>query len=373
MSNPVALVEQRPCNNGKKMGYICLNNPNNLNALSLPMIEVMTNALKQWRNDADVAFIWLEGSGDRAFCAGGDLIHLYQSMCEHPQGPNPFAERFFNLEYRLDYLIHSYPKPIICWGHGVVMGGGMGLMTGASHRLVTEQSRVAMPEVTIGLFPDVGATWFLSHMSTGIGLYLGLTGAHCNAGDALEVGWADHFLPSSQKGALLEALTRLPWTTGETNHTRITQLLRSWQEQHKSQLPLGQIAEHRGLIRQVTQGQSLVEVVDSILALPAQDQWFRKSQEALVAACPISLHIVWRQIQQGKKLSLPEVFQQELVLAVQSTRAGDFQEGIRALLVDKDRQPKWRFGTIGEVPEDALAQMYEPPWEKHPLQDLSAH
>ena len=373
MKSPAAIIEQRPCSNGKLMGYICLNSPGTLNALSLPMIKALTKSLQQWRQDPEVSFIWLEGSGDRAFCAGGDILQLYQSMCEHGQGPNPYAEQFFTQEYRLDYLIHRYPKPIICWGHGVVMGGGLGLMTGASHRLVTEQSRMAMPEVTIGLFPDVGATWFLNRMGQGIGLFLGLTGATCNATDALEIGWADFFLPSSQKPALLEALMRLPWTSGETNHTRVTQLLRSWQEQHQAQLPPGQIAEHRDLIHQVTQGRSLQEVAESILALPSRDHWFSKSQEGLAAACPMSLHILWRQIRDGGTLSLTAVFQQELILAIQSTRAGDFQEGIRALLVDKDRQPKWRFGAISAVPESAIASMFASPWEKHPLQDLTAH
>ncbi len=371
MANTGIIIEERECSSGQRMGYACLNAPDSLNALTLPMIRKLTEALNQWRRDSDISFVWLEGAGDRAFCAGGDIVKLYDSMCQDEQsGSNSYAHKFFSEEYRLDFLIHNFPKPIICWGHGVVMGGGLGIMAGASHRIVTEHSRIAMPEVSIGLFPDVGGTWFLSRMTGGSGLYLGLTGASCNATDAIELGWADHFLPSTQKTSLMEALFRLQWSSGESNHSRVTQLLRAWQEQHKAQLPKGQIAEHRDLVKQVTQGESLSEVVNSILSLPAKDGWLKKSQESLTTACPTSLHLVWKQVREGARLSLPEVFRQELVMAIQCTRHGEFREGVRALLIDKDRQPKWQFEDVRGVPDSYIEEFFIPPWNKNPLEDL---
>ncbi|WP_020406708.1 enoyl-CoA hydratase/isomerase family protein [Hahella ganghwensis] len=386
-SKPSLIIEERPCQSGQRMGYACLNAPESLNALTLPMIRQLTKALNQWRQDSQICFVWLEGAGDRAFCAGGDIVKLYESMTsdkfttnvvsnkndKSSPGTNLYAEKFFSEEYRLDYLIHRFSKPIVCWGHGVVMGGGLGLMSGASHRVVTEQSRIAMPEVSIGLFPDVGGTWFLSRMSGGAGLYLGLTGASCNAADAIELDWADNFLPSSQRTHLIEALQRLQWSSGESNHSRVTQLLRAWQEQHKAQLPIGQIAEHRDLVRQVTRGDTLAEVVDSILSLPAKDGWLKKSQDSLINACPTSLHLVWRQVQEGGRLTLSEVFRQELVMALQCTTHGEFKEGVRALLIDKDRKPKWRYQNVSSVPPSYIQKFFTPPWKKNPLDDLSSH
>ncbi|OZG75098.1 enoyl-CoA hydratase [Hahella sp. CCB-MM4] len=371
MANTGIIIEERECNSGQRMGYACLNAPESLNALTLPMIRKLTEALNQWRLDPAISFVWLEGAGDRAFCAGGDIVKLYDSICQDEQsGSSSYAFKFFSEEYRLDFLIHNFSKPIICWGHGVVMGGGLGIMTGASHRIVTEASRIAMPETSIGLFPDVGGTWFLSRMTGGSGLYLGLTGASCNATDAIELGWADHFLPSSQKASLLESLSRLQWSSGESNHSRVTQLLRALQEQHKAQLPQGQIAEHRDLVRQVTRAETLPEVVDSILSLPAQDGWLRKSQESLSGACPTSLHLVWKQVRDGAALSLPEVFRQELIMALQCTRHGEFKEGVRALLIDKDRRPAWRYQDVRSVPESYIEEFFIPPWSQNPLDDL---
>ncbi len=364
------MFEEVTCSAGQKLGMATLNSPSSLNALNLPMIENLLQVLDHWRLDASIVAIVLQGAGDKAFCAGGDITHLYQSMCDHPEGENPFAEKFFHLEYRLDYMIHTYPKPVICWGHGVVMGGGLGLMAGASHRIVTEKSRIAMPEISIGLFPDVGGTWFLNRMPDGTGLFLGLTGATCNATDAVELGWAEAFIPQSQKDAVFRALRQQQWSSSESNHSRVTQLCRSLTEQHRSQAPKGQIDQHRAIIHQVTQGDTLAEVIEQILALPANDPWFEKAQKTLAKGSPISAQLVWRQLQTGGRLSLAEVFQRELIMAIQSTRQGEFREGIRALLIDKDLQPKWRFNTVADVPTEVIDAFFEPPWPENPLKDL---
>ena len=185
------LFETLIAENGCQIGVITLNAEKTLNALSLDMIDLMAEQLALWSTDDNIALVLMQAAGEKAFCAGGDLQNLYQSMLTHHASvdkddvrANQYACDFFNREYRLDYLIHTYPKPILCWGHGIVMGGGIGLMAGASHRVVTEKSRLAMPEIGIGLFPDVGGSYFLNRMPGKLGLFLALTGAMVNAADA---------------------------------------------------------------------------------------------------------------------------------------------------------------------------------------------
>ncbi len=370
---PDVLFELRPCADQAGLGLITLNAPGSLNALSLDMIRAMTQRLHAWRLDDRVVAVVLRGAGDRAFCAGGDIVQLYHSMVEANGGPAHDAEAFFTEEYRLDYLLHNYPKPVICVGHGIVMGGGMGLLVGCSHRIVTETTRMAMPEITIGLFPDVGGTWFLSRMEAGIGLFLGLTGAPCNAADALQVGWADAFLPASQIDGFLEALQRLPWSSPESNHSRITQVLRAWQEQHLAQMPKGNLAPHQPLIKAVTNHTRLTEVAAAILAVPAPDRWWEKAQQSLAQGCPLTAHLVWWQVNEGRRLSLADVFRRELVLAVNCTRQGNFREGVRALLIDKDNRPAWSARRLEDVTPAHLVAMHQPPWPRHPLADLDQH
>ncbi|MBU6954110.1 enoyl-CoA hydratase/isomerase family protein [Hahella sp. HN01] len=371
MSEKPVLFEERECSDGHRIGVITLNVEKSLNALKLSMIESMYSVMQEWRLDDKIVAVFMQGAGDKAFCAGGDIVQMYESMCDAGEGPPAYAEEFFTREYRLDYLIHVYPKPVVCWGNGIVMGGGLGLMAGASHRIVTESSRIAMPEVTIGLFPDVGGTWFLNRMPDGAGLYLGLTGAACNAADALELGWADGFLPHAQKEAFLQALTRTSWSSPESNHTRVTQLLRSWNEQHQSQRPGGQVAQHRAMIKQVTQGDSVTQVVDAILNYPTVDEWVGKAQKSLRNGCPTTAHLVWRQIHEGGGLSLPDVFKRELIMAVQCTMHPEFREGVRALLIDKDFKPQWRYPSFADVPEAWVDEFFSSPWDISPLHDLA--
>ncbi|MEI6839543.1 MAG: enoyl-CoA hydratase/isomerase family protein, partial [Alcaligenaceae bacterium] len=178
--NAVVLFEELNCANGMRIGIATLNTPKTLNGLSLEMTRLLAKKIEVWANDPKLAVLVLKGAGDKAFCAGGDLHALHHSMVDN-QGraaiENQHAGTFFAEEYALDYRLHTFPKPILVWGDGIVMGGGMGLMIGASHRVVTDTSRLAMPEISIGLFPDVGGTWMLNRLPGKTGLFLGLTGA----------------------------------------------------------------------------------------------------------------------------------------------------------------------------------------------------
>ena len=198
------LFNEFPTADGNKIVEIQLNAERSLNALTLDMIDLIQPKLDAWKEDDSVVCVLFDSAGEKAFCAGGDVVNLYKSMVG--EGDPNFPTDFFTREYILDHTIHTYPKPIICWGNGIVMGGGMGLMNGCSHRVVTEKTHMAMPEVTIGLYPDVGGSWFLNHMPGRTGLFLGLTGNRMNAADALFLGLADRFIASELRGQVVEKL-----------------------------------------------------------------------------------------------------------------------------------------------------------------------
>lgn len=199
------------------------------------MIEALEARLDAWANDPDLVCVLLRGSGPKAFCAGGDVRRLAEACREHPGEVPPLAARFFADEYRLDHRLHTYPKPLICWAHGHVLGGGMGLMQGAAIRIVTPSSRLGMPEVNIGLYPDVGGSWFLARLPGRLGLFLGLTASGINARDALDLGLADRFLLDEQQEALLDGLAQLNWR--EHSGAQLTSLLRALEASARPQLP----------------------------------------------------------------------------------------------------------------------------------------
>lgn len=371
----VVTFSSRPAANGKTIGIATLNSERSLNALSLPMVELLEPQLKAWRDDPSVACVWLQGAGEKAFCAGGDIVAMYKAMEERPGEVVSEVENFFTREYQLDYLIQTFPKPFVVWGTGIVMGGGMGLMNGASHRIVTETSRLAMPEVTIGLYPDVGGTYFLNHMTDGLGLFMGLTGASMNANDALYLKLADHFMPQEEKETVFGLLESIEWgDTAALNKQKLSDALTQFERTHQSQLPRAQVKAHRDTLCPAIQGHDVSTVVEQILALEAgEDKWLLRAQNSLRNGCPMTAHIVWNQLQHGAKLSLADCFKLELTLSVNCAVKGDFAEGIRALLIDKDNQPKWQYASVADVPAEAVDEMFMSPWgeDSHPLKDLA--
>lgn len=370
--NSAATFAEVPTAGGGRIGLATLNNPKALNALSLEMIDLLYERLLQWQDDPELVAVWLDGAGDRAFCAGGDIVRLYEAMGEHPGEIPPLAEAFFGREYRLDYLIHRFPKPIICWGSGVVMGGGLGLMAGASHRVVTETTRIAMPEINIGLYPDVGGTWFLNRMPQGTGLFLGITGAHCNGADALAVGWADQLVGSERREELLARLRALDWQGGGGDRERVTELLAELDSASRDLRPEGQVATHLAAMETAAAAETISTAVNAILAIPDPDKWLARAQQSLANGCPTTAHLVWRQLREGGELSLADVFRRELIMSVQCAAHGEFREGVRALLIDKDNRPRWRYRHVDQVPESYVDEFFASPWPEsaHPLRDI---
>ena len=199
-----------------KIGIAGLNNPRALNALTLEMFQALECKLLEWRERADIVCIILHTESAKAFCAGGDVKALVAEL--NRTASIQMAAEYFAVEYFVDYLIHVYPKPILCWADGITMGGGIGIMNGASCRVVTERTMMAMPEIAIGLFPDVGGSYFLNRMTEGLGLFLGLTSARFDGYDAVAIDMADLFIRSEQKPELFSGLAQLKWTAdGEKN------------------------------------------------------------------------------------------------------------------------------------------------------------
>ena len=370
---PVVLFDTLQAENGKLIGVATLNSEKSLNALSLAMVELLLPQMQLWKDDSQIAMVVLQGAGDKAFCAGGDIRDLYHSMKQQPGEFQPYVQDFFSKEYHLDYLIHTFEKPVLVWGNGIVMGGGLGLMAGASHRVVTATSRIAMPEMAIGLYPDVGGSWFLNRMPAGCGLFLGLTGASINAADAKFIDLADHFIPHEKKSTVFTGLQQVRWgNTIALNHQKLSDLLLQLEQQSLNQQPASQVRVHQHAISNLTELGSLDKTMSAILAMPGDDVWLSKAKTSLQYGSPITAHIVYRLLQLGQSKILADSFRLELGLSVQCGKLGEFTEGVRALLIDKDQQPQWLYPDVASVPTAVIDELFSSPWEaaEHPLQAL---
>lgn len=365
------VFEEAVAANGMKIAFATLNVPKALNALNLDMIRLLAPQLKAWEQQDDIAVVVLKGSGEKAFCAGGDVVSLYKAMASGDEAG--YIETFFSEEYALDYHIHCYEKPILLWGNGIIMGGGLGLMAGASHRVVTETSRIAMPEITIGLYPDVGGSYFLNKMPEGAGLFLGLTGASINAGDAKLVGLADYFVDATRYSELVSTL--LETNFGKTvalNHEKLSALLQKL-DNASAAAPKSEIKPLLGEMSKLHSLSSINTQVEFILALDSSNnKWLSRAQASLKHGSPLSAVVISEQIKRTKGLSLKACFMQELAISVTCGKFGEFQEGVRALLIDKDNTPNWRFKSIDQVDQSVVEQFFQDRWagETHPLASL---
>ncbi|RDE19453.1 enoyl-CoA hydratase/isomerase family protein [Motiliproteus coralliicola] len=366
------LFTEHAAANGKKIIQATLNSEKSLNALTLEMIELLAPKLPEWEADEAVAAVILDGAGDKAFCAGGDIRNLYKGMVGDNDNPD-FVETFFTEEYQLDHAIHCFTKPLIVWGGGIVMGGGLGLMAGANYRVVTETSRIAMPEVSIGLYPDVGGSWFLNRMPGRVGLFLGLTASGLNAADCRYVGLGDRFVSTDKRGLLIEQLQAVEWGSDlEDLHHGVNTVLRQLEQDSLEQLPESQVLKHFDTINALMDHYELKDIVAAILALETDDRWLQKAQGAVKAGSPAAMALIFAQLKRSKHLSLKEVFQAELVLSLNCGKAGEFAEGVRALLIDKDGKPDWRFKSLETVDQNWIEGLFVSPWSDadHPLAQL---
>lgn len=349
MSEPVR-IETHPTADGRHIGMLTLASPASLNALSLEMIQLLQAALTRWEQDPAIVCVLLQGAGEKAFCAGGDIRSFYYRKQEASESALfGYARDFFLQEYRLDHHIHRYSKPLICVADGICMGGGIGLFAGAGFRVVTEKSLFAMPEVTIGLYPDVGASWFLSRMPGRLGLWLGLTGARFNGADAIGLGMADHAMASRERAELPARLAALDWSDSADTGEQIEGLLPGLQRSLGRTLPAPVLLPHQERIDALLAGRSLQGVLARLAGAELAEPALAQARETCQSGSPISRAILWRQFWQARRQSLAEVFADELALSVNCVLKGDFVEGVRALLIDKDKSPRWQAPQAGEA------------------------
>lgn len=372
---PVVLSEWALAD-GRALAVATLNVPKTLNSLTLEMIDLLDPQLRRWATDDRIAAVYLRGTGTRAFCAGGDIQALYHAMQRnHEAGEivDRGAEDFFQREYRLDHLLHTFPKPVVCFGNGVVMGGGLGLLSASSHPVMTETSRVAMPEITIGLFPDAGGTSLLTRMPGAMGLFLGLTGAQINGSDALEVGLG-RFLIGSDEGERLDAaLVQVPWQgDAAQDHAALDAALIALQQQSRAVPRESVVAALRTQIDAALEpvAGDYQGVIAAVRGLAGTHDWIDKGIATLEQGCPVTAGIVVEQLKRAQGMPLADMFRMELVIGTHCARRPDFAEGVRALLIDKDKSPQWSVPSLDALDSARVQAHFESPWAAHPLADL---
>ena len=335
-----------------RIGHLTLNRASNLNALTLPMVRQLQQHLRAWEHNPDVVAVVLRANGEKAFCAGGDIRMLYQS---HLAGDGRHKV-FFAQEYALDEYIHCYAKPVVALIDGLVLGGGMGLVQGASLRVITERTRMGMPETAIGFFPDVGGSYFLSRLPGQLGTYLGVTGVQVRAADALYAGLADWCISSSQLPELDHCLNHMSWP------------------QHPAQALQALIAtlgvdkfpgsELKAMQPVIDRHFALADVPSIRAALQAEttptfQDWAEETVEVLDSRSPSAMAITLELLRRGRELSLSECFAQELQLNGNWFENGDLKEGIRARLIDKDHSPVWRPTTLAELDQHFVLAYFD--------------
>lgn len=344
------------------IGFLTLDRPKALNSLSLDMVRALTETLMRWKDDAAVQAVVLGSTSEKALCAGGDIRFFHEVGSATPMGNSALLEDFFTEEYALNHMIHHYPKPYVALMDGVVMGGGMGIAQAgpqARLRVVTERTKVAMPEVNIGLFPDVGGSHFLSRAPGALGQYLGLTGLTVGAADAIYLDLADVFVPAERMAGLPAALEQ----AGAAG-------LRAAIEGMAADPGPAPLAAARATVdRHFAAGS-----VPAIMASLAQDDapFAQKALEAMRQRSPLMMCVTHELLRRGAGLDVAGCLRLERNLVRRNFEHGEVLEGVRALVIDKDNQPKWNPPSLDAVTPEMVARFFEPCWPEwaHPLRQL---
>jgi enoyl-CoA hydratase/carnithine racemase len=356
------------CEIRNHVAFITLNRPAALNALSLDMILQLRELLRRSAADPETYAVLIRGAGEKAFCAGGDIRALYQSF----KVSSSLHREFFATEYPLDYLLYSYPKPYLVLMDGITLGGGMGIAQGSRLRIVGERTRIGMPEVAIGFFPDVGGSYFLSRMPGKLGVYLALTGLQIGAADALYSRLADVYLPPAAIASLSDSLAQLRWSKNHAAdlHRCIEDLAG----------PVGPPAAPLAALRAGIDAHFSHPNVSAILSSLEREtrsehvDWAHRTAQLMRSRSPTMLSVTLRQLQRGAHSSLADCFRMELGMAAHSFEQGDFLEGVRAVLIDKDNSPHWQPSRIEEVTEAMIEAFFRERWSAaaHPLAHLES-
>ena len=321
-----------------RVGVTTLNRPKFLNVIDIELIGALSRCLEVWANDSDIRAVLVRGAGDRAFCAGGDV----RAVFEH-RGDDDFMHKVYRVEYLLDEMISCYPKPYVALMSGIVMGGGCGISVHGSHRIVTDTTVMAMPECKIGLFPDIGASYFLARCPGQLGMYAGLTGARFGA--------ADYFVKSSQVDKIIPAINA---------SDNVSDAIRSVATD-AGEPP---IAARQQQIDRIFGHQSVRKIVRALSEEPGE--WAREAYLSITRASPISIELTFRNIREAASKSLRECLITDFRIAQRLMQRPDYFEGVRALIIDKDQEPKWAVATFDAV-DPADIDTYFAPLEESDL------
>ena len=335
-----------------QIGHLRLNRPAGLNALTLDMVRSLQQQLDRWAQDPQVRAVVLRGEGPKGFCAGGDIRSLHDSF----KAGTALYKDFFVEEYALDLSIHRYRKPVLVLMDGFTLGGGMGLAQGADLRVVTERSRLGMPETGIGYFPDVGGSYFLSRVPGELGTYLGVSGTHIQAADALYCGLANWYVSSDKLAMLDEGLDRL--SLGDNPLKDLQSLLARLGSQALEGAPLAKL---RPVIDHYFALPDLASIVEQLRAVSIGDShaWALATADQLESRSPLAMAVTLEMLRRSRRMSLEACFAMELHLDRQWFDHGDIVEGVRALIIDKDKQPRWNPPTLAGLTHRRVEQFFE--------------
>lgn len=325
------------------LGHITLSRPKALNALTYEMCEEITRLMVAWEADPNIGAVLVDGAGDRAFCAGGDVILLHDSG----KAGDKRAEDFWRVEYALNELIHRYSKPYISLIDGIVMGGGVGLSVHGRLRVAGDNTLFAMPETGIGYFPDVGGSYFLPRLGLSVGMWLGLTGARIKTGQICALGIANSYIPSGKHGAFIKAL-------GKAKLDGSDELVLNVMDDFVTEPPKAEdMPAEMGLFNRETVGDILSALDDM------GTEWADKQASIIRSKSPLAVAVTHEALRRGSQLTFREAMTQELDVSVNFLATQDFYEGIRAQLIDKDRKPKWSHDSVTKVIKTQVNRLFK--------------
>ena len=324
-----------------KAGRITLQRPKAMNAMTYEMCLAIEKALIEWKHDSNVELIIIDAQGDRAFCSGGDISDLYE---EGLKGNYNYGKKFWDDEYRLNALIAKYPKPYIAFMQGFTMGGGVGISCHGSHRIVCETSKIAMPECSIGLIPDVGGSLLLARAPSNLGYYLGITGTQMDAADAVFAGFADSFIPKNEWPYIIEILEK----SGDASI--LQKYLKTPGE--------SQLSKNKKFFEAAFKSKNLSKIVQFLST--SENQVGLLASQKITKNCPIAMTYTLEMLSRlSPKSGIEDALDLEYRFTSRAQEYGSFQEGIRAAIIDKDRKPKWKF-EIDTVPKEIIAEFFKP-------------
>ncbi|MGN9865272.1 enoyl-CoA hydratase/isomerase family protein [Bacillus swezeyi] len=331
---------------------IVLNRPKALNSLTYEMVRQIDGKLKEWKTADDISVVIIKGAGSKGLCAGGDIKTLYEARSSTAALLD--AERFFEKEYEVDMAVYQFPKPIIACLDGIVMGGGVGLTYGASHRIVTERTKWSMPEMNIGFFPDVGAAYFLNKAPGHLGRYLGLTAAVIHAADVLYMNGADIYMESDDLARLIQKVEHTNW-----NHVKVEEKLDQMIEECRTEPSQeSKLAPYQKAIDHHFRFDTLEEILQS---LESEGSDFSVNvKKRLLSKSPFSLKITLKQLAGGKQKTIEECFATDLMLAKNFLQHQDFFEGVRSVLIDRDQSPNYEYQHVSDVTDEVVNRFFHP-------------